>query len=183
MKCFRAILAVLVATLVLTTSVSAHHKPGHDGGPPNKSDSQSNKSEKHANGENSPHGQGLQLGRLVRDLSGNESEALEDELDDCTTVDDLKDMRLGQIKRLSHAAGLSTQDLKDVLDSDDGSHAGLGRLIRDGLESDEANDLQDKLRDGLESDDLQKLSVGKLLQAMRACGVTPAEVAELIREH
>jgi hypothetical protein len=180
---FRAIVAVLIATLVLTSSVSAHHKSGHNGGPPNKSDSQSNKSEKHANDENGQHGKGLQLGLLVRDLSGDEANALENELDDCTTVDSLQDMRLGQIKRLSHAAGMSTQELKDALSLDDGSHAGLGRLMRDHLESDEAEELQRGLRDGLQSEDLQELRLGKLLQAMRACGFTPSDVAELIREN
>jgi len=88
---------------------------------------------------------------------------------------------------LAHAAGLSTSDLKDLLDS--GAHSnGLGRLFRDGLDSGEADKLEDALRngldsrDGLDSDDLQKLSVGKLLQIAHVCAVTSRELAELLRE-
>jgi len=66
---------------------------------------------------------------------------------------------------------------------DSGAHSnGLGRLLRDGLDSGEADKLQDAVRDGLESDDLQELSVGKLLQIAHVCGVTPHELADLLRE-
>jgi hypothetical protein len=187
MRCFRAILAALVMMLVITTSTSAHHRSDHSGGPTKTSASESgigksDKAEKHDTDEKWQH-QGLQIGRLLHSMNDNEADALEDELVDCTTVDTLQDMRLGQIKRLSHAAGLSTQELKDALASDDGSHFGLGRLIRDGLESEAAEELQDDLRDGLQSNDLQKLAVGRLFQAMRACGITPPELAELLRDN
>ena len=58
-------------------------------------------------------------------------------------------MRLGQIKRLAHAAGISTPDLKDILSTNDSHAAGFGVLMRGELEQSVVNELQSKLRNGL----------------------------------
>jgi hypothetical protein len=191
MKYVAAILASVLGVLVVAAPASAHHKSDHHGGPDKGLASHSeknkpNKDEKHGwedqlKSDASQHS-GLHLGQRVHSLIDNQANELADELEDCTTDDNLREMRLGQIKHLAHAAGLSTGELKDLLGSDT-HRSGLGWLIRNGLESDEAEDLEDALRDGLESSDLQQLSVGRLLQAAHACGLTTSELVELLRDN
>ena len=128
-------------------------------------------------------GNGAGLGRLVHGgLDDGQADDLADELDDCLTDGNVEDMRLGQIKRLAHAAGLKTQDLKELLAEDDDSHPGrgLGRLVRDGLDDDQAEDLADELRERLEAGDLEDLRLGKILQAAHACGITTDELKDLL---
>jgi len=178
MKLFTAVLVGFLALLVVAAPVSAHHRPGHDGGPPEGSKSHANNKQNKDNDEN--NGQGLHLGRSLQNLSDGQADKLADEFRDCTDTGDLQDMKLGQIMRLSHAAGIGNAQLKDLLSSGDGPGRGLGRLLRDGLSSGEADDLRNALRNGLESGDLDDLAVGKLMQAARACDLTPQELADLL---
>jgi hypothetical protein len=123
----------------------------------------------------------LHLGQLVHDLSGDEANRLESEFEDCTQDSDLRDMRVGQIKRLAHAAGISTPDLKDILSMNDSHPTGFGVLVRNNLdENSVVNKLQDELRKGLGSDDLQDLPPGKIIQAARACGLTPSDIVDAV---
>lgn len=179
MKIFTAVLVGFLAVLVVAAPVSAHHRPGHDGGPPEGSKSHANNKPNKDNDENN-NGQGLHLGRSLQNLTDGQADKLADEFKDCTDTGDLQDMKLGQIMRLSHAAGIGNAQLKDLLSSDDGPGRGLGRLIRNGISSDDAEDLRNALRNGLESGDLDDLSVGKLMQAAKACDLSPQELADLL---
>jgi len=178
MKHVMAILAGFLGLLVVATPVSAHHRSGHEGGPPKESASQAqsnkqNKDDKQnkkdtedqdekkqgEDGENS----GLHLGQLVRNLDDSPN-ALASEFRNCAEEDNLRDMNRGEIKRLARAAGLSTQNLKNRLDSDD------------------LDDLEESLDNRFEANDIRGLSVGKLLQAAHACGMTTSELADELRE-
>jgi hypothetical protein len=179
MKMFTAVLVGFLAVLVVAAPVSAHHRPGHDGGPPEGSKSHANNKQNKGDDEKNS-GQGLHLGRSLQNLTDGQADKLADEFKDCTDTGDLRDMKLGQIMRLSHAAGIGNAQLKDLLSSDDGPGRGLGRLIRNGISSDEAEDLRNALREGLESGDLDDLPVGKLMQAAKACDLSPHELADLL---
>jgi hypothetical protein len=186
-----ALLAGLLGVMMVTAPVSAHHKEGHQGGPSKEVNSQSDakkfdkdeKQNKHTeNQENEGHGRGLHLGQLVNDLSGDEADDLADEFQKCTEADKLDDMHLGQIKRLAHAAGISTADLKDILSTNDSHATGFGVLVRNNLDDDSViNQLQEKLRNGLDShDELDNLPPGKIIQAARACGLTPSDIVDIL---
>jgi DNA-binding transcriptional MerR regulator len=115
-------------------------------------------------------------------LTDDQADDLAAELRECLTAEDVEDMRLGQVKRLTHAAGLSTHELKELLAGDDAAPRGLGRLVRGGLSEEQAGDVADELRDRLEAEDLERLKLGKVLQAAHACGITTEELRELLAE-
>jgi hypothetical protein len=134
-------------------------------------------------GDDDRPGGGVGLGRLVRDgLTEEQAGDLAAELGRCLTDDKVDDMRPGQVKRLAHAAGLSTPELRDLLAEDDDSHPGhgLGRLMRDGLDGDQADDVAREARNRLERDDLKDARLGRLLQAAHACGITTQEFKDLL---
>lgn len=122
------------------------------------------------------------LGGLARGgLTDDQANDLAADLRDCLSDDDVEDMRLGQVKRLARAAGLSTHDLKRLLaGEDDDAPRGLGRLVRGGLSEEQADDVAKELRDGLEADDLEGLKLGKVLKAAHACGITTDELKKLL---
>jgi hypothetical protein len=186
MKYGTAMLAGLLGVLMVTAPVSAHHREGHQGGPSKEVSSQSDtnksnkdeKQNKHIENqvdENEGQGRGLHLGQLLHDLEGNEANRLEGEFDDCTGDNELRDMSVGQIKRLVHATGIGKSDLKDILSTKDSHATGLRVLVRNNLD-----ELQDELRDRLDSENLDNLPPGKIIQAARACGLTPRELVDVL---
>jgi hypothetical protein len=134
-------------------------------------------------GDDDHPGNGVGLGRLVRDrLTDDQADDLAAELRTCLSDDKVEDMRLGQVNRLVHAAGLNTQELRGLLIEDDDSHdgRGLARLVRGGLADGQADDLAEELRGRLEREDVKDLRLGKLLRAAHACGITPQEFKDLL---
>ena len=115
-------------------------------------------------------------------LTDDQADDLAAELRECVTADDVEDMRLGQVKRLARAAGVSTHELKELLAGDDDGPRGLGRLVRGGLSEEQAGDVSDELRDRLDGEDLEDLKLGKALKAARACGITTEELRELLAD-
>jgi hypothetical protein len=195
MRYLSAIVAGLLSLVVIATPVAADQKPDHQngppGGPPGHSDRIAHGKSDGPNGQKKNQNEdtdtpaqrpGLHLGELVHDLTGDQSNELADKFDQCTTSQSLQAMGLGDIKHLAHAAGISTGELKDLLKVEGTQAAGLGQLVNDGLEVDQADALSHALDQTLESSDLQELPVGKILQAAHACGLDPGELVELLRE-
>src|SRR4051794_18768702 len=110
-----AVAAGLLGLLVFTAPVSAHHKNDHQGGPARASTSHSDESKhdnddktndagKHESNVDAAQPPGLHLGQLLHNLTDDQADDVADELDDCTTRDNLRDMRQGQMLHLAHAA-------------------------------------------------------------------------------
>ena len=183
------VVTVSLALLLVANPVSAHHKDGHQNGQSRGGDAHSNKvkseANKHAEQQGGPHQEhpGLHLGQVVHPgLTKGQADDLAERFRTCATADNVEDMRLGQIKRLAHAAGLSTDELRDLLNEDGVPGKGLGRLWRDGLEGDQADDLAEALREGLEAGDIRTLKLGRLVQAAHACGITTHELNDILSE-
>ena len=150
-----SLVAGVLALSVLASPAAAHHKPGHDGGPPHSSG---------AKKEDKGHGHGLRLGQVARGgLDDAQVDALADELRACLDDgDDLRELRRGQVKHLARIAGLSKHDLQQ--------HRG-----------DDLDALADRLRGRLADEDLlEDLSLGKVVQVAHSCGITTRELADLL---
>ncbi len=183
------VVTVSLALLFAANPVSAHHKDGHQNGPNKDGNVQTQKVKSAANKHAEQHqgsqqdNPGLHLGQAVHaGLTQEQADDLAEKFGNCATAENVEDMRLGQVKRLAHAAGLSTEELKDLLNESGTQSHGLGRLWQDGLQGNEAEDLAEALREGLEAGDIQTLKLGHLLQAAHACGITTHELRELLSE-
>jgi hypothetical protein len=162
-----SLLAGSLAALVVISPVAAHHKDGHEGGNGPKATAQnkgqgSKQSKREGSKQRNGNG-GLRLGQVDR---GELGEAIADEVGDCLT-DDVN--RVGELVRIAHAAGWSTQKLREELEaaSDDDEHGrGLGRLFRGELDGDLAEELASDLEEELEDG---TVTLGRMKQVIKIC--------------
>ncbi|MDP8924556.1 MAG: hypothetical protein M3O34_17005 [Chloroflexota bacterium] len=183
--------SVLMARDLAGAAVSVADKPENPGrgrGNGNRGGGQANRQ---GNDDHPGNGVGLGLlvnGRLDDDQANELADDLADEFANCLNDgDEVENMRVGQIKHLARVAGLSIDDVKEALaDEESDEDLGLDRLVREELD-DGADELADALGAGIEDsledgEDLDRIKLGHLLQAARACGITTQEIKEMLRD-